>query len=86
MTKRQYETACDEHADSDDDVRSLSQGRNTPSEGESQEPDHPVKVQNIHATIQHALGIDPEKEIITPIGRPITLSDGVPVLELMKAS
>ena len=56
----------------------------TDPEGESREPTQPVTVQNIHATIQDALGINPEKEIITPVGRPITLSDGVPIKELMK--
>jgi hypothetical protein len=40
----------------------------------------------LRATIQDALGIDPEKEIITPVGRPIALSDGVPIRELMEAS
>lgn len=57
----------------------------TDPEGESKEPADPVTVQNIHATIQHALGIDPEKEIITPVGRPIALSDGLPIRELMKS-
>ncbi len=58
----------------------------TDPEGENKEPDQPVRVQDLHATIQDALGIDPEKEIITPVGRPIALSDGVPVKELMKTS
>jgi hypothetical protein len=54
--------------------------------GESKEPGRPVRVQDLHATIQEALGIDPDKEIITPVGRPIALSDGVPVKELMTPS
>jgi hypothetical protein len=58
----------------------------TDPEGVSKEPSNPVTVQDIHATIQDALGIDPEKEIITPVGRPIALSDGVPIRELMEAS
>ncbi len=33
-------------------------------------------VEDIHATIQHALGIDFAKEMMTPIGRPMALSKG----------
>ncbi len=57
----------------------------TDPEGESKEPEKPVTVQDIHATIQHALGIDPEKELITPVGRPLALSDGKVVHELLKS-
>lgn len=53
-------------------------------EGEKKEPDRPVKVQDIHATIQHTLGINPEKELITPVGRPLALSDGEVIHELLK--
>lgn len=56
----------------------------TDPEGESKEPEKPVTVQDIHATIQHALGIDPEKELITPVGRPLALSDGKVIHELLK--
>lgn len=56
----------------------------TDPEGENKEPDQPVNVQDLHATIQHALGIDPDKEIITPVGRPITLSEGKVVREILK--
>ncbi len=51
--------------------------------GESKEPENPVRVQDLHATIQQALGIDPEKELITPVGRPLALSDGKVVRELL---
>ena len=57
----------------------------TDPEGESKEPEKPVTVQDIHATIQHAFGIDPEKELITPVGRPLALSDGKVIRELLKA-
>lgn len=50
-------------------------GSTDPS-GESREPADPVNVQDLHATILHALSIDPEKEIRTPVGRPLALSDG----------
>jgi hypothetical protein len=58
----------------------------TDPEGISKSPENPVRVQDLHATIQHSLGIDPEKEIITPVGRPIFLSEGNVVRELLGAS
>lgn len=51
--------------------------------GEKQAPDKPVRVEDIHATIQHALGINPERELITPVGRPLALSDGRVLRELL---
>jgi uncharacterized protein (DUF1501 family) len=51
--------------------------------GESKEPEQPVRVQDLHATIQHALGLDPAKEQITPVGRPLALSDGRVIRELL---
>lgn len=45
--------------------------------------DRPVKVPEIHATICHALGINPNKEVMTPLSRPMKLVDkGEPVSEL----
>lgn len=45
--------------------------------------DRPVKVPEIHATICHALGIDPNKEVMTPLSRPMKLVDkGEPISEL----
>ncbi|MBW3542052.1 MAG: DUF1501 domain-containing protein [Planctomycetes bacterium] len=45
--------------------------------------DRPVKVADLHATFCHALGIDPDKEVLTPLQRPMKLVDnGQPVLEL----
>jgi len=35
---------------------------------------NPVKVCDLHATLCYALGIDPLKEVITPQGRPMTLT------------
>jgi hypothetical protein len=37
--------------------------------------DNPVHVPDIHATICHALGIDPYKEVYTRQGRPMKLVD-----------
>lgn len=55
----------------------------TDPNGEKKEPQNPVLVEDIHATILHALGIKYTKEIITPIGRPIALSEGSVIKELL---
>ncbi|MCH2599953.1 MAG: DUF1501 domain-containing protein [Pirellulales bacterium] len=45
--------------------------------------DGPVEVADIHATMCHAMGIDHEKEVMTPLLRPMKLVDnGSPVMEL----
>lgn len=45
--------------------------------------DNPKAVADIHATICYALGIDPNKEVMTPLQRPMKLVDnGKPILEL----
>jgi len=45
--------------------------------------DRPVEVADIHATMCHAMGIDHEKEVMTPLLRPMKLVDnGSPVMEL----
>ena len=43
----------------------------------------PVKVEDLHATMLTALGIDPTVELKTPIGRPLTLSHGTPLKEIL---
>jgi hypothetical protein len=58
----------------------------TDPEGEKKEPTDPVRVEDLHATIQHSLGINPEKELITPVGRPLTLSDGRILRDLLRVS
>jgi uncharacterized protein (DUF1501 family) len=52
--------------------------------GESRTPDRPVAVEDLHATIHTALGLNPGKEIVTPVGRPIALSDGEVLRELLR--
>ncbi|MGV3663785.1 MAG: DUF1501 domain-containing protein [Prosthecobacter sp.] len=54
----------------------------TDPEGEKKEPERPVLVENLHATVQDLLGIDYSKEVMTPIGRPMALSKGEVVAEL----
>jgi hypothetical protein len=50
-------------------------GATDPS-GEKKEPENPVKVEDLHATVQHLLGIESALEVMTPVGRPIKLSEG----------
>jgi len=44
---------------------------------------HPHQVADLHATVLTALGIDPHHEELAPIGRPIQLSEGRPIEELL---
>lgn len=45
--------------------------------------DRPVQVPDLHATVCHALGINSDKEVMTPLARPMKLVDGgKPVIEL----
>lgn len=59
----------------------LALGETDPA-GESQDPGGKVRVEDIHATIFSQLGIDFEYELMTPIGRPIAISDGRVIREL----
>ena len=54
------------------------------SDKDGMEPDkRPVPVADLHASFCHALGIDPNREVQTPLGRPMKLVDnGKPVSEL----
>lgn len=51
--------------------------------GEKEEPASKVRVEDIHATVLKKFGVDYEYEVTTPIGRPIALSDGVPIRALL---
>jgi uncharacterized protein (DUF1501 family) len=42
-----------------------------------------IQVANIHATVLHALGIPPDKELMTPISRPMYLSKGSVIPDLV---
>jgi len=54
------------------------------SDKDGAEPhDRPVPVSDLHATLCHSLGIDPDKEVMTPLERPVKLVDnGAPIKEL----
>jgi hypothetical protein len=43
----------------------------------------PHNIQDIHATILHLLGIDFEQELRTPIGRPMAISKGQVIPQLI---
>ncbi len=46
-------------------------------------PKDPVTVDDLYATVLAAMGIKPDKSYITPIGRPIKLSEGTPLDRLL---
>lgn len=43
----------------------------------------PHPIEDIHATVLHQLGVDFEKELDTPIGRPLAICEGKPIKELL---
>jgi uncharacterized protein (DUF1501 family) len=43
----------------------------------------PRNVEDLHATILHLMGIDFRQELRTPIGRPMVLSEGTVIQELL---
>ncbi|MEK6260341.1 MAG: DUF1501 domain-containing protein [Planctomycetota bacterium] len=51
--------------------------------GEKKMPTDPIEVADLYATVLKTLGIDYEKEVITPIGRPMKYSSGTPIERLM---
>jgi uncharacterized protein (DUF1501 family) len=54
----------------------------TDNEGKAP-PARQVSVGDIHATVMKTLGVDHTKELATPIGRTVRLSDGKPIEELL---
>lgn len=51
--------------------------------GTTREPAGAVRVEDVHATILRRLGIDTSEELTTPIGRPIKISEGRVIQELV---
>jgi hypothetical protein len=49
----------------------------------SEQVERPLEVADIHATVLHALGIQYRKFLDTPIGRPLRLSEGTVIDELL---
>jgi hypothetical protein len=52
-------------------------------DGKSAAPQDPILVPDLYATILSVMGIDPAKEMMTPIGRPMRFSDGKPSARLL---
>jgi hypothetical protein len=53
-------------------------------EGQSAAPEDPILVPQLYATIMATMGIDPAKEVVTPIGRPMRFSDAEPLARLLR--
>jgi uncharacterized protein (DUF1501 family) len=51
--------------------------------GEKQAPTDPIEVPDLFATIYSVLGIDYQREVLTPIGRPMALGSGAPIARLL---
>lgn len=51
--------------------------------GSRKEPEVPIHIPDLYATVLHTLGIDFAHQVITPIGRPMRLSDGRPIEQLL---
>jgi len=47
------------------------------------DPETPLTISDVHATILAAVGLNPRKENVSPVGRPIALSDGKPIASLL---
>jgi uncharacterized protein (DUF1501 family) len=56
----------------------------TDPEGRVRQPTDPVDVADLSATVLAALGIEPTREVETPVGRPIRLAAGRPVSRLLQ--
>lgn len=58
------------------------------TESESLNPEQdvrdPHRVEDIHATLLHALGIDFHQELDTPVGRPMAISQGQVIQKLLQ--
>jgi len=51
---------------------------------ERKKPADPIEVPDLYATILAHMGLDPQEELMTPIGRPLMLSEGTPIDRLLK--
>jgi Protein of unknown function (DUF1501) len=55
----------------------------TDPDGKKKDPTDPIPVENLFATVLGVLGVDFQKELITPIGRPMAISSGTPIAQLL---
>jgi uncharacterized protein (DUF1501 family) len=49
----------------------------------ARDPERPVSVADVHATVFRALGIDPTRVLSTSLGRTVRLSEGEPIAALV---
>ena len=56
----------------------------TDPEGRKQKPSDPIPVADLYATLLSSLEIDPDREIMTPIGRPMSFAGGTPIARLLE--
>ena len=59
------------------------QRRNLTLKNREQDLKNVRKVEDIHATVLNALGIDFQQELDTPVGRPMIISKGQVIKELL---
>jgi uncharacterized protein (DUF1501 family) len=57
----------------------------TDPEGKKTEPEDPIEVHDLFATILATLGVEYAKEMTTPIGRPMALCKGKPIARLLRS-
>jgi len=51
--------------------------------GTKKEPADPIEIADLYATILKTLGVEFDKEMLTPIGRPMLLNSGKPIQRLL---
>ncbi len=51
--------------------------------GQRKEPTDPVDIADLYATVFSLFGVDCEKDVLTPIGRPVHFCDGKPLAKLL---
>lgn len=54
----------------------------TDPQGQRQEPENPVRIEDLYATVLNGMGVDYKHAVITPIGRPLRYADGTPLQQL----
>jgi len=51
--------------------------------GQKRQPEQPIQIADLYATVLTRMGIQPGKEVITPIGRPMAFCEGSPIPGLL---
>jgi len=64
-------------------IGETSSNPNLDAKEKTPEVEDPQEVANVHATVLESLGIDFKQELMTPVGRPMIISEGLPIKELL---